>query len=139
MIYVFLSNSLSIQAVNGVQATKLENGLSTKEDTVHLEDIIHLTNHGNSTNGALDKSETSMPTEPILSFESEESFMKKAGPMKPQHAAGTELQTALIYTSDNSANICNTNMEKTIYLTQSEMIHENINRIDKMMQGKKLQ
>uniref|UniRef100_I3KHA4 MAP7 domain containing 1a n=1 Tax=Oreochromis niloticus TaxID=8128 RepID=I3KHA4_ORENI len=106
MIYVFLSNSLSIQAVNGVQATKLENGLSTKEDTVHLEDIIHLTNHGNSTNGALDKSETSMPTEPILSFESQESFMKKAGPMKPQHAAGTELQTALIYTSDNSANIC---------------------------------
>uniref|UniRef100_A0A3P9BIC9 MAP7 domain containing 1 n=1 Tax=Maylandia zebra TaxID=106582 RepID=A0A3P9BIC9_9CICH len=104
------SNILSIQAVNGVQATKLENGLSTKEDTVHLEDIIHLTNHGNSTNGALDKSETSMPTEPILSFESEESFMKKAGPMKPQHAAGTELQTALIYTSDNSANICNTNM-----------------------------
>uniref|UniRef100_A0A3P9BIC2 MAP7 domain containing 1 n=1 Tax=Maylandia zebra TaxID=106582 RepID=A0A3P9BIC2_9CICH len=98
------------QTVNGVQATKLENGLSTKEDTVHLEDIIHLTNHGNSTNGALDKSETSMPTEPILSFESEESFMKKAGPMKPQHAAGTELQTALIYTSDNSANICNTNM-----------------------------
>ncbi|XP_042078285.1 MAP7 domain-containing protein 1a isoform X1 [Haplochromis burtoni] len=82
-----VKESLSIQAVNGVQATKLENGLSTKEDTVHLEDIIHLTNHGNSTNGALDKSETSMPTEPILSFESEESFMKKAGPMKPQHAA----------------------------------------------------
>ncbi|XP_005455356.1 MAP7 domain-containing protein 1a isoform X6 [Oreochromis niloticus] len=82
-----VKESLSIQAVNGVQATKLENGLSTKEDTVHLEDIIHLTNHGNSTNGALDKSETSMPTEPILSFESQESFMKKAGPMKPQHAA----------------------------------------------------
>uniref|UniRef100_A0A3Q4H8S5 MAP7 domain containing 1a n=1 Tax=Neolamprologus brichardi TaxID=32507 RepID=A0A3Q4H8S5_NEOBR len=106
MIYVFLSNSLSIQAVNGVQATKLENGLSTKEDTVHLEDIIHLTNHGNSTNGALDKSETSMPTEPILSFESEESFMKKAGPMKPQHAADevllTEVKTKSKYISNEN-------------------------------------
>uniref|UniRef100_A0A3P8N5R6 MAP7 domain containing 1a n=1 Tax=Astatotilapia calliptera TaxID=8154 RepID=A0A3P8N5R6_ASTCA len=106
VIYVFLSNSLSIQAVNGVQATKLENGLSTKEDTVHLEDIIHLTNHGNSTNGALDKSETSMPTEPILSFESEESFMKKAGPMKPQHAADevllTEVKTKSKYISNEN-------------------------------------
>uniref|UniRef100_A0A3Q0ST92 MAP7 domain containing 1 n=1 Tax=Amphilophus citrinellus TaxID=61819 RepID=A0A3Q0ST92_AMPCI len=87
MICLFLSSSLSVQVVNGVQATKHENGLSTKDDAVLLEDIIHLTNHGNSTNGALDKSETSVTTEPILSFESEESFMKKAGPMKPQHVA----------------------------------------------------
>uniref|UniRef100_A0A3Q1FZ00 MAP7 domain containing 1a n=1 Tax=Acanthochromis polyacanthus TaxID=80966 RepID=A0A3Q1FZ00_9TELE len=79
--------SLSVQVVNGVQPMRHENGLCTKEDTAHIEDIIHLTNHGNTTNGARDKSETSMATEPILSFESDESFMKKAGPMKPQHVA----------------------------------------------------
>ncbi|KAM4579765.1 MAP7 domain-containing protein 1a isoform 5-T5 [Odontesthes bonariensis] len=74
----------SLSVVNGVQPTRHENGLSTKGDAAHIEDIIHLTNHGNTTNGARDKSET---TEPILSFESEESFMKKAGTMKPQHVA----------------------------------------------------
>ncbi|XP_018555419.1 MAP7 domain-containing protein 1a isoform X3 [Lates calcarifer] len=80
-------SSPSVQVVNGVQPTRHENGLSTKGDTAHFEDIIHLTNHGNTTNGARDKSETSMATEPILTFESEESFMKKAGPIKPQHVA----------------------------------------------------
>lgn len=77
-----------------------ENGLSTKGDTAHFGDIIHLANHGNTTNGARDKSETSMAPEPILTFESEESFMKKAGPMKPQHVAGTELQTTLQHTRE---------------------------------------
>ncbi|XP_072249940.1 MAP7 domain-containing protein 1a isoform X2 [Leuresthes tenuis] len=77
----------SLSVVNGVQPTRHENGLSTKGDAAHIEDIIHLTNHGNTTNGTRDKSETSMTTEPILSFESEESFMKKAGTMKPQHVA----------------------------------------------------
>ncbi|KAM7421275.1 hypothetical protein PAMA_015430 [Pampus argenteus] len=73
--------------VNGVQPTRQENGLSSKGDTAHFEDLIHLANHGNTTNGARDKSETSMPNEPILTFQSEEPFMKKAGPMKPQHVA----------------------------------------------------
>ncbi|GAA6220397.1 MAP7 domain-containing protein 1-like isoform X1 [Lates japonicus] len=82
-----VNESPSVQVVNGVQPTRHENGLSTKGDTAHFEDIIHLTNHGNTTNGARDKSETSMATEPILTFESEESFMKKAGPIKPQHVA----------------------------------------------------
>ncbi|XP_031708758.1 MAP7 domain-containing protein 1a isoform X2 [Anarrhichthys ocellatus] len=80
-------SSPSVPVVNGIQPTRHENGLSTKEDTAHFGDIIHLANHGNTTNGARDKSETSMATEPILAFESEESFMKKAGPMKPQHVA----------------------------------------------------
>uniref|UniRef100_A0A3Q3XKV1 Uncharacterized protein n=1 Tax=Mola mola TaxID=94237 RepID=A0A3Q3XKV1_MOLML len=62
-----------------------ENGLSNKGD------LIHLANHDNSTNGARDKSE-SMATEPILAFESEDSFIKKAGPMKPQHVTGTQLK-----------------------------------------------
>ncbi|CAN9513835.1 unnamed protein product [Ophioblennius macclurei] len=79
--------SLSVQVVNGVQPSRHENGLSTKGDSAHFEDIIHITNHGNSTNGGREKSETCMATEPILSFESEDSFMKKAGPMKPQHVA----------------------------------------------------
>ncbi|CAK6964345.1 MAP7 domain-containing protein 1a isoform X1 [Scomber scombrus] len=73
--------------VNGVQPSRQENGLSTKGDTAHFEELIHLANHGNTTNGARDKSETTMSTEPILTFESEESFMIKAGPMKPQHVA----------------------------------------------------
>ncbi|XP_028437085.1 MAP7 domain-containing protein 1a isoform X7 [Perca flavescens] len=81
-------SSPSAQLVNGVQPTRHENGLSTKGDTAHFGDIIHLANHGNTTNGARDKSETSMATEPILAFDSDESFVKKAGPMKPQHVAG---------------------------------------------------
>lgn len=82
-----VKESPSVQVVNGVQPVRHENGLSTKGDTAHFGDIIHLANHGNATNGARDKSETSMATEPILAFESEDSFMKKAGPMKPQHVA----------------------------------------------------
>ncbi|XP_073340817.1 MAP7 domain-containing protein 1a isoform X5 [Pagrus major] len=80
-------SSPSVQVVNGVQPARHENGLPTKGDTAHFGDIIHLTNHGNTTNGAREKSETSMASEPILAFESEDSFMKKAGPMKPQHVA----------------------------------------------------
>ncbi|KAL7393777.1 hypothetical protein ABVT39_015829 [Epinephelus coioides] len=82
-----VKESPSVQVVNGVQPMRHENGLSAKEDTAHFGDIIHLANHGNTTNGAREKSETSMATEPILTFESEEPFMKKAGPMKPQHVA----------------------------------------------------
>lgn len=85
--------------VNGIQPARHENGLSTKGDTAHFGDLIHLTNHGNTANGARAKSESNMATEQIITFESEDSFMKKAGPMKPQHVAGTELQTTLQYTS----------------------------------------
>ncbi|XP_034729792.1 MAP7 domain-containing protein 1a isoform X2 [Etheostoma cragini] len=83
----YVKESPSAQMVNGVQPTRHENGLSTKGDNAHFGDFIHLANHGNTTNGARDKSETSMATEPILAFDSEESFMKKAGPIKPQHVA----------------------------------------------------
>lgn len=74
--------------VNGVQPARHENGLSTKGDNGHFEEIIQLANHGNSTNEGREKSESDMPAEPILAFESEEPFLKKAGPMKPQHVAG---------------------------------------------------
>ncbi|KAM4736507.1 MAP7 domain-containing protein 1a isoform 2-T3 [Anableps anableps] len=81
-----LKQSLSV--VNGLQPTRHENGLSSKGDAGHFEDFIHLTNQDNTSNGAQDNnSETGTATEPILAFESEESFMKKAGPMKPQHVA----------------------------------------------------
>uniref|UniRef100_A0A3P9NG81 MAP7 domain containing 1 n=1 Tax=Poecilia reticulata TaxID=8081 RepID=A0A3P9NG81_POERE len=73
--------------VNGLQPARHENGLSSKGDAGHFEDFIHLTNQDNASNGARDNSETGTPAEPILAFESEESFMKKAGPMKPQHVA----------------------------------------------------
>lgn len=89
-----LSNSLPVQVVNGIQPVRRENGLSNKEDSAHFEDIIHLANHDNTTNGARDKSDN-MATEPILTFESEDSFMKKAGPLKPQHVAGTKLKTSV--------------------------------------------
>lgn len=92
MCYTPPLSSPSVQVVNGVQPVRHENGLSTKGDAAHFGDIIHLTNHGNNTNGARDKSEN-MATEPILAFESEDSFMKKAGPMKAQHVAGTQLKT----------------------------------------------
>ncbi|XP_019122747.1 MAP7 domain-containing protein 1a isoform X3 [Larimichthys crocea] len=80
-------SSPSVQVVNGIQPARHENGLSTKGDTANFGDIIHLTNHGNTANGARDKSESNMATEQIITFESEDPFMKKAGPMKPQHVA----------------------------------------------------
>lgn len=75
--------------VNGVQPASHENGLPSKGDTAHFEEIIQLANQGNSSNGGREKSESDMPTEPILAFESDEPFLKKVGPMKPQHVAGT--------------------------------------------------
>lgn len=75
--------------VNGVQPASHENGLPSKGDTAHFEEVIQLANQGNSSNGGREKSESDMPTEPILAFESDEPFLKKVGPMKPQHVAGT--------------------------------------------------
>lgn len=81
--------SSSVKVVNGVQPTRHENGLSTKVDTANFEDIIELTNHGNATNSGPDRSESSIATKPILAFESDESFLKKTGAIKPQHVTGT--------------------------------------------------
>ena len=103
--------------VNGVQPARHENGLPTKGDTDRFGDIIHLTNHGNSTNGAREKSETSMASEPILAFESEDSFMKKAGPMKPQHVAGTA-QTALYRTGETTTQTCSNTLDLTLTLNR---------------------
>ncbi|XP_035606626.1 MAP7 domain-containing protein 1-like isoform X2 [Oncorhynchus keta] len=80
-------DSSTVHVVNGVQPASHENGLPSKGDNAHFEEIIQLANQGNSSNGGREKSESDMPTEPILAFESEEPFLKKVGPMKPQHVA----------------------------------------------------
>ncbi|XP_031647196.1 MAP7 domain-containing protein 1-like isoform X2 [Oncorhynchus kisutch] len=80
-------DSSMVHVVNGVQPASHENGLPSKGDNAHFEEIIQLANQGNSSNGGREKSESDMPTEPILAFESEEPFLKKVGPMKPQHVA----------------------------------------------------
>uniref|UniRef100_A0A3B3ZDJ6 Uncharacterized protein n=1 Tax=Periophthalmus magnuspinnatus TaxID=409849 RepID=A0A3B3ZDJ6_9GOBI len=74
-----------VKVVNGVQPTRQENGLTTKEDSAHFEEIIQLANHGNTTNGGIEKSDSSIVSKPILAFDSDESFLKKASVMKPQH------------------------------------------------------
>ncbi|KAK7893475.1 hypothetical protein WMY93_022627 [Mugilogobius chulae] len=73
------TESTPVKVVNGVQPTLQENGLTTIEDSAKLEDIIQLTN------GGLAKSESNMVTKPILAFDSDESFLKKASVMTPQH------------------------------------------------------
>ncbi|CAL8249703.1 unnamed protein product [Boreogadus saida] len=73
-------------AVNG-PTDRQENALSAREAPPLFEEIIQLTNHGNSTNGGRDKPQSDALAEPILAFESEEPFMKKASPMKPRHVA----------------------------------------------------
>uniref|UniRef100_A0A4W5MHJ0 MAP7 domain containing 1 n=1 Tax=Hucho hucho TaxID=62062 RepID=A0A4W5MHJ0_9TELE len=82
-----LRDSSTVHMVNGVQPARHENGLSSMGDTTHFEEIIQLANQGNSSNGGREKSESDLPTEPILAFESDEPFLKKVGPMKPQHVA----------------------------------------------------
>ncbi|XP_062395308.1 MAP7 domain-containing protein 1a isoform X3 [Sardina pilchardus] len=82
-----LSANDSPAVVNGVQPAKHENGLSGKSDATHFEEIIQLSNHCGSNGGGRDKSESDIPHEPIMAFESGESFLKKAAPMKPQHVA----------------------------------------------------
>lgn len=83
-----LSANDSSSVVNGVQPAKHENGLSGKGEATHFEEIIQLANHCDS-NGSSgrDNSASDIPGEPIMAFESGDSFLKKAGPMKPQHVA----------------------------------------------------
>lgn len=89
----FLSFSLSVLVVNGVQPSKHENGLSAKGDTSRFEDILQLSNHSNGR----EKSETDISDEPIIAFDSGESFLKKTGPIKPQHVAGNISTTIEVF------------------------------------------
>ncbi|XP_050987170.1 LOW QUALITY PROTEIN: MAP7 domain-containing protein 1a [Labeo rohita] len=78
-----VNESLSVLVVNGVQPSKHENGLSAKGEASRFEEIIQLSNHNNGR----EKSESDRPDEPIMAFESGESFLKKTGPIKTQHVA----------------------------------------------------
>ncbi|XP_059364168.1 MAP7 domain-containing protein 1-like isoform X4 [Carassius carassius] len=78
-----VNESLSVLVVNGVQPSKHENGLPAKGEGSHFGEIIQLSTHNNGR----EKSETDRPDEPIMAFESGESFLKKTGPIKPQHVA----------------------------------------------------
>lgn len=78
-----VNESLSVLVLNGIQPSKHENGLSAKGEASHFEEIIQLSNHNNGR----EKSEIDRPDEPIMAFESGESFLKKTGPIKPQHVA----------------------------------------------------
>uniref|UniRef100_A0A8C1SXY2 MAP7 domain containing 1a n=1 Tax=Cyprinus carpio TaxID=7962 RepID=A0A8C1SXY2_CYPCA len=84
---VIVSCSLSVLVVNGVQPSKHENGPSAKGEASHFEEIIQLSKHNNGR----EKSETDRPGEPIMAFGGGESFLKKPGPIKPQHVAVPEL------------------------------------------------
>lgn len=82
--YVFSS---SVHVINGIQAPKHENGLSGGEASC-FEEIIQLTNHGGANGSGREKSESDIPNEPIPAFDGGNAFLKKTGPMKPQHVAG---------------------------------------------------
>ncbi|XP_073781270.1 MAP7 domain-containing protein 1a isoform X11 [Danio rerio] len=78
-----VNESLSVPVLNGIQTSKHENGLSAKGEASQFEEILQLSNHNNGR----EKSESDRPDEPIMAFESSESFLKKTGPLKPQHVA----------------------------------------------------
>lgn len=78
----------SSSLVNGVQPMKHENGLmSSKAEPTHFEEILQLSNHCSSNGNGRERMDADIPHEPIMAFESGENFLKKAGPMKPQHVA----------------------------------------------------
>ncbi|XP_017563761.1 MAP7 domain-containing protein 1a isoform X3 [Pygocentrus nattereri] len=78
--------SSSFLVINGIQPSKHENGLSSMGEASHFEEIIQLANHSSTSSGEREKSETDIPDEPIVAFDGG-NFLKKAGPMKPQHVA----------------------------------------------------
>lgn len=73
--------------INGIQASKHENGLSGGEAS-RFEEIFQLSNHGGANGNGREKLESEIPNEPIVTFDGGNTFLKKAGPMKPQHVAG---------------------------------------------------
>nr|XP_055066643.1 MAP7 domain-containing protein 1a isoform X5 [Misgurnus anguillicaudatus] len=78
-----IKESLSALVVNGVQPTKHENGLSAKGEAHHIENILQLSSHSSGR----EMSETGISDEPIMAFDGGESYLKKTGPIKPQHVA----------------------------------------------------
>ena len=91
--------------INGVQPSKHENGLSSGGEASRFEEIIQLANHSSTSSGGREKSETDIPDEPIVAFDGGNSFLKKAGPMKPQHVAGeiTDISAATESSADRQS------------------------------------
>lgn len=75
------SQGVSGPAVNGVQLTTHQNGVSVNGDAADFEEIIQL----NSSNPG--QQQSGLVGEPILAFEGGEPFLMKTGPMKSQHVA----------------------------------------------------
>ncbi|XP_036442747.1 MAP7 domain-containing protein 1a isoform X2 [Colossoma macropomum] len=78
--------SSSFLVINGVPTSKHENGLSSGCEASQFEEFIQLANHSSTSSGGREKSETDIPDEPLVAFDGG-NFLKKAGPMKPQHVA----------------------------------------------------
>lgn len=97
--------------MNGIQATAHKNGLPGGEAS-HFEEIIQLSNHGGANGSGLERSESDIPNEPIVAFDGGSTFLKKAGPMKPQHVAGELRGDITLYmrwrkeTKIKNVNIC---------------------------------
>nr|XP_020453317.1 MAP7 domain-containing protein 1-like isoform X7 [Monopterus albus] len=79
------SQGVSGPAVNGVQLTTHQNGVSVNGDAADFEEIIQL----NSSNPG--QQQSGLVGEPILAFEGGEPFLMKTGPMKSQHVAAEVL------------------------------------------------
>ncbi|KAK1795052.1 hypothetical protein P4O66_010243 [Electrophorus voltai] len=89
-IYLFLNLSVSNSSVfvmNGIQPSQHENGLSSIGEASPYKEIFQLSNQNNTNSSGQEKSDTNIPDEPIVAFDGGSSFLKKAGPIKPQHAA----------------------------------------------------
>lgn len=66
--------------VNGVQPSSHQNGVSANGESGDFEEMIQL-------NSSSSSGQQQMVSEPILAFEGGEPFLRKTGPMKPQHVA----------------------------------------------------
>lgn len=77
-------STVSSPVVNGVQPAAHQNGVSANGEAADFEEIIQLNKSGNPA-----QTQSGLVSEPILAFEGGEPFLKKTGPMKPQHVAGT--------------------------------------------------
>ncbi|TSK34920.1 Mitogen-activated protein kinase kinase kinase 5 [Bagarius yarrelli] len=81
------NESSLVHVINGIQASKHENGLSAGQAS-QFEGILQLSNHGGANGSGREKSDSENPDEPIPTFDGGHTFLKAAGSMKPQHVAG---------------------------------------------------
>lgn len=80
------NESTLVHVINGIQASKHENGLSAGPAS-EFEGILQLSNHSGANGSGREKSDTENPNEQISTFDGGNTILKAAGPMKPQHVA----------------------------------------------------